>query len=1021
MAKLATKVIQTVMTVPGFLAKVLRCCTLAGALHAALALPAQQTLSSYRLYTMRDGLPSNAVYKLLEDSYGYLWIGTAHGLSRFNGTNFRNFTSDNSGFPIRPATQLLQANDSLLLAGTASGLVVFNLTKNVFENGRLTDSLLRPGAGYFIHSMLRLPGGRVLVSVDDYVMLLNARLQVLHKRKVAQTPAQRYHFGSGIFLDRDSTIVLAAPDMKPLSTRTLQLLPPNFSEPAFSSNGTPRMTTAMAPAGNGGWFVSFWGAGISYYHPASHKTTETVIHKAGGEYNSIGHHYPDPVEKGSFWMSSGRGLWKLMLPDLMPEQFLFEQRGAYNPELNYCLQAMRDKSGNMWVATKAGLVKISRNSAAFQPVSQHGYQQSGKYPESEFTFAAADDKGRLWLGTYGSHLFQADSNGGFQRRFGKANSPIGELIHNVKVYNGKAYVASYFTGLYAFNEALQQFTPPAFLPKRYHGRSCNILYFDKQNRCWASFDGELICIDLTTNTCRVVQKNGDGSGIPRTPFHTSEADNGDMWFALGGWDGRLFRWQSATGRFVETLITLPGINSQKHYIHALFTDREGNLWIGTGEHGLLKRDVRTGTFLQYGKAEGLKSLIVTSVKQDAGGAIWAGTSNGLSVLQPGQRRLRTFTTEDGLVGNNIYSLSFPFPNQPDRLLVLLLDRLCWVHTDRIGREQPLLRTYLEQVQVNNQLHYSEERSFSYGQQQFQFVFSGVNLDNSEENEYAYMLEGHEKDWVYNGNWPVANYANLAPGRYTFRAKAAGSNGVWSVPATYQFVIRPPFWRTGWFYAGCAVLLAVLLYGWYRYQLSKALAMYRIRSRISRDLHDEVGSTLSSISLMNELAVRTGETEKMHRRISESLQQVQNAMSDIVWVVNPLNDAFDNLLLRLGEVSAAMLEPKGIQYALHFPKAFEPLKIPMEKRRDVFMIFKECLANIIKYANCTTVHITLECKQKQITLIISDNGRGFDFAARRSGNGLSNIAARAAALRGEVQWQTAPGQGTTMKLSFPGSA
>ena len=199
---------------------------------------------------------------------------------------------------------------------------------------------------------------------------------------------------------------------------------------------------------------------------------------------------------------------------------------------------------------------------------------------------------------------------------------------------------------------------------------------------------------------------------------------------------------------------------------------------------------------------------------------------------------------------------------------------------------------------------------------------------------------------------------------------------------------------------------------------RKLHMERLRNKISRDLHDEVGSALSSVSLMNEMAIRGKDNAMMRYSISESLLRAQNAMSEIVWMLNSRNDSMDNLVLRIGEVARETLELKGINYRLDVTGEVGRAKISMEKRREIFLVLKECLNNIIKYADCTDVTIELNASSKMLHMKVSDNGRGFDPAIATTGNGLHNMKGRALVLKGSVGVNTAPGMGTRVELAVP---
>jgi two-component system, NarL family, sensor histidine kinase UhpB len=220
------------------------------------------------------------------------------------------------------------------------------------------------------------------------------------------------------------------------------------------------------------------------------------------------------------------------------------------------------------------------------------------------------------------------------------------------------------------------------------------------------------------------------------------------------------------------------------------------------------------------------------------------------------------------------------------------------------------------------------------------------------------------------------------------------------------------------WAGAAFAILLLGFSVTTFRKNKKLSLERLRNKISRDLHDEVGSTLSSVSLMNEVAIRSKDEQGIRLGIAENIQKAQDAMSEIVWMLNPKNDQLENFILRLGEVAKEMLELKGINYTMKVPENFNKLMISTEKRREIFLIFKECLNNITKYAECDEVLIELKASRKTITIRVTDNGKGFDSTILTCGNGLHNMKDRASGMKGSVSVNSSPGKGTKVELLVP---
>jgi len=979
---------------------------------ASMPVCAQKKISGYRLYTAQDGLPDNTVWRVLEDSKGYLWLSTPHGLSRFNGSSFQNFGQFNAGFPLRSCRELMQLNDSLLLIGTVSGMVVYNLESYRFENYRVRMPLIREGGGLSVDYMAKLPGKRLLISAGDYVVVLDEHFAPIRHRKVARHRLERYQFSSPVFLTGDSSKLLVGPDMLILDTKTLEATPNSHGIQYINFTGD-RSVHAMLSASTRFLLYSYWGQGLSILDKNSRTVKQVRLHPgAGGEYNAAHHMIADRFDSSRVWISTGNGLWIFNSVTEKLEQVSLRDGSNTNMQLDFCNQLCQDRLGNTWVATNEGLVKISKHASAFERLSIEQFHQKGKDENCEF-LEIVESGGSLFTGTYGNFVFKSDLQGTKVQQVGK--NRIGHLVNHVVAFRDTMYVTGLFGSLYYYNRKREQFEHPRFLPKVYHDKLSVMLYFDSRGYCWTSVIGELLRIDPDNGSYRRIQYKGDSSGIPRTPFHIAEGKNGKMWFATGGWEGQLYSWDPSSGKFSLYPLTIRGRPIDNLLINSLYSDRNKNLWVSTYEFGALRIDSRTGAITQFDESNGLPSSCVNTIAEDEEGSFWFGLDAGLSVMR--SKRFVNYTKNDGLQSNAIVNISFPIHSQPWRMAVLMKDAICWIDTRSLAAGMIPQKTFIEQATLDSSLLQTQGAYLPYDFQQLQFQFSSPNLNNGVSPEYVYMVEGLHKDWIKNGHSGKVSFTSLPAGTYHFLVKASDGNGGWTAPASFAFSVAPPFWQTLPFYIVCAVAAGLMFYAIYRYQLSKAIAIYRIRSRISKDLHDEVGSTLSSISLMTEMAGK-GSKEPLQQKIAEGLQHVQNSMSDIVWMINPGNDGLDNLQMRFGEVAAEMLEPRGISYSLQFPEDGHHVELPMEKRREVFLVFKESLNNIIKYAGCTEVMVTLQHTKRMLVLVIADNGRGFDPSRRTSGNGLHNLKARAANLDGNIEWQTAPGSGTRVVLQFP---
>jgi signal transduction histidine kinase len=312
---------------------------------------------------------------------------------------------------------------------------------------------------------------------------------------------------------------------------------------------------------------------------------------------------------------------------------------------------------------------------------------------------------------------------------------------------------------------------------------------------------------------------------------------------------------------------------------------------------------------------------------------------------------------------------------------------------------------------------------SSGENSFSFDYTIPGTIHSPGTKYVYQLEGFDKNWVDAGNREYTNYTNLHGGNYTFKIKATTDGVHWSEinpPVTIH--ISASFYNTAWFIV-LIVLIIVLITGLviyfaHRTQLQRILMTQKVRNSIASDLHDDIGSSLSSIMLMSEMAGKQPQQAAGYLlQISENARSVIENMNDIVWAINPDNDTLAQIVVRMQSFAADLLDKKNISLQFEAPPEIETLKLGMKERRNFYLIFKETIHNTVKYASCNHVKVKIDISGNMITLKIEDNGKGFDAAKSYAGNGLRNLQKRAAEIEGDLELISSPGNGTTVLLRF----
>jgi signal transduction histidine kinase len=236
-------------------------------------------------------------------------------------------------------------------------------------------------------------------------------------------------------------------------------------------------------------------------------------------------------------------------------------------------------------------------------------------------------------------------------------------------------------------------------------------------------------------------------------------------------------------------------------------------------------------------------------------------------------------------------------------------------------------------------------------------------------------------------------------------------------------ITPPFWRTWWFMTLVVISIAAVIYLIHRLRVNRLLGMEKVRTRIARDLHDDMGSTLSTINILSTMAKMkvhkdAGKTEEYLEKIGDNSSRMMEAMDDIVWSINPMNDNMQKITARMREFATGVLEAKNIDFSFHVDQQVQELKLDMEARRDLFLLYKEAINNLAKYSQCQQATVDISIQKNKLIMKITDDGIGFDVNNSDGGNGLINMQKRAQSLNGRLSIESVIKMGTRVHLEVP---
>jgi signal transduction histidine kinase/sugar lactone lactonase YvrE len=579
-------------------------------------------------------------------------------------------------------------------------------------------------------------------------------------------------------------------------------------------------------------------------------------------------------------------------------------------------------------------------------------------------------------------------------------------------------------------EQLARAKPVARYTKR-EGLAADVvirLFEDSRGDIWMATVGEgppggLSRLERTTGT---FHHYTDRDGLPRFDrFYVSsmaEDGAGHVWIGFSG-DGGLVRYRA--GRF-ERFDANDGIPPGA--IRNLVVDRQNRLWGASYRGGLLRVDGLAQDrpiFSRYTTAQGLSSNQVTAVVEDRLGRIYAGTARGIDRLEPVTGRIRSHPAGEGL------PLSEMLAAIRDRTGVLWASYATGLVRIVPADDPPSVASsvLITSVRVAGQ----HQAISALGQSELQFFELPWNRNSLEVNfvspgfgpsdglRYQFRLEGGGSEWSSPSDQRNVVYANLAPGRYRFQARTVHADGVVNgAVAGFSFTILRPIWQRWWFRTLVGLVVAALAYAFYRHRVSRLLEVAAMRTRIATDLHDDIGANLTRIAVLSEVVRRQRPTagDAQLASIAAVARESVTAMSDIVWAIRPGRDGLHDLTRKMREHAEEVFAAGETSLTFTAPDATRDIRLTVDMRRDIYLIFKEAVNNAARHAGGSRVQVDLQSQGARLILTVVDDGAGFDAAVEVDGTGLVSMRRRAERLGASFDIRSRPGEGTAVRLEVP---
>lgn len=1028
---------------------------------------AAQSLSSSDDYVAQawdtdSGLPQSTVISIVQTPDGYLWAGTLlGGLARFDGSSFANFHPGNT--PELKSMEihklLVDAGGTLWIGGVDGSLSSYRDGKFhfEFENGQIpasrVDSIVSWQTNQVVLSSLGLwlfrgtnvngtnswatfetPAGFLGPPCEDRAGTIWYRTSDGHLAQIQGEKVVRMDNPPGLTNQQVNVLFKDDTDRIWVGTdKAIAVWDGNTFVNMTPTNGEPELAVRDVAVCHDG---TFWVRTDDKLRRCANRRWLTEAEGWDGKFQPSTRPlaiYGDT--QGGVWVIEyGDGLWHVDRGGHVSRVGI--QQGLPNTLFEcWC----EDSEGNFWVGlTDGGL-------ACVRPRIFHTVWPPEDVQTRSVRSVCEDAQGAMWFGSARQEVVRWQ-DGRFTTFTPPAQPSAGFEATVLPAGSNQMWVGTACNGLWLLDNGV--FSRP--FASTDIGTVVRCLYLDHTGALWIGNEFGLYrwqkgVLKTFTQT--------DGFS-PAYVLSIAEDSAGDMWFGTAA--GELRRYHA--GKFEsyrpsdlspnlvsetnqdQTTPSYSGTLFGRERFWALHFDTDGVLWIGSLGGGLLRFE--DGHFTRYTTQNGLPNEDVSQILEDDRGELWLGTRAGIARVAKSD--LNNFATDsnspinfitygkyDGLPSLECSGNIQPacWKSRDGRLWFSTIKGPVWVNPLALHFNPRPPPVQLEEVLVDGKrmtddpvsptqpgARVPDRMRIAAGGHYFEFKFAAMSFTSPDKVRFRWRLIGLEPNWVDGGTHHTASYSFLPPGNYQFEVQACNNDGVWNdAGATTRLIVLPYFWQTWWFEIATGLFLTAVLLAIYSFRIARFRTLEKLRLRIARDLHDEVGANLGSISLLSQIMEQTPSRSDA-TQVRNLATQTIDTLRDIVWLIDPTHDRLSDLVARLHGTARVMLPALEVKFDQ--VGDFDSTSLPLAFRRNVPPLFKETLHNLLTHSHATSVGISVRRNDGAFQFCVHDNGVGFDRDQKYAGNGLKNMKRRAAEIGGQITIESRPGFGTAVTLVAP---
>ena len=931
-------------------------------------------LYPFRAYSIEDGLSESVVNEVMQDSDGFMWLGTSYGLNKFDGINIENYFED-QGLNSSKVHALFEDSNNRIWIGTEFGVNYFQ------EDSIYSPSELKSLENQRVISIFEDSDGDLWFGTDgDGAWVLYKSGELV-----------QYSTSQGFKSNRIRKIIEARDGTIWFATRGgLTKLENGNIRTYTTREGLPedRIRDIVFDQNNELWIGT--REGLVHY-----SDDEFLIYDDDHGLNNVRVQTLSFDSDNRLWLGTEEGVSLL-------ENGVFRNFSTENGLTNDIIQSSTlDREGNLWFGTFGGGVNLFLGDYFKNHTTLNGLSND------VVTSIIEGENEEVWIATYGGGLSRL-KDGEF------STLSLDEGLLDDKVFSlNKDSRGRIWIGMRNGLAYLESGKLNVLDEQEFPYRKVRQVYEDSFGILWIStYDEGMIKYDGTEFT-QITMEDGLADN---TVLGTVEGKDGSMWIATYGGVSRYYEGE------VENFSIREGL--PHNAVMVIAKDKDDTIWASTFGGIAWFNGLK---FQSITQEDGLPSRVCYFFKQGSDGMFWIGTNNGVvkfnaekyfsEVPTDREEAFQLITKEQGLVSDEM-NLGAVYQDSNNHLWFGSVEGVSHFYPERYNGNPLPPNVKIDQVITSGEMrNKSNHFNLEFDQNYVEINYSGINFTAPNQVLYEYKMEGVDPAWQRTKN-RIVRYPSLPSGEYTFLVHARNTNGSWSDEKTrITFFVEAPFWMRWWFIVLVIIAIAGISWLFYNYyKARKLIDIERIRVRIASDLHDDVGASLTEVALQSDFL----QASKLNPEFKQSLEQIGKqcrkivtSLDDIVWSIDARNDTLGDLTDRMQDYVINVLEPKNFQVRYDFEDLKMGNKLAVPIKENLYLIFKEAVNNISKYSNGDRVDIIMKTTNGDFDFQIHDNGTSGK-GTKKTGHGLRNIEMRAKRIGANIDVTTK--KGFTIALS-----